>query len=527
MLGLAVSFGSQSLVRDIVSGIFFLAEDSFRVGEYIDGSKVKGTVEGFSVRSIRLRHQNGQLNIVPFGQLTHITNFSRDWTTVKFNLAFAPNTDVELLRKTVKKIGLDMMNEPQFQKELLQPLKMQGLVDIKDGSLIVRFKFTAKPQESEHDPAHGDPAHVREPARSSASTSPSRPMPRRSATSTPRRESPLSNPSNRSDTMEKRKLGKSGLEFAPIAFGGNVFGWTADEATSHKLLDAFVDAGFSFIDTADVYSRWVPGHKGGESEAIIGTWLKKDPSKRDKVLIATKCGMVPAEGALTRAHIKKSVDESLQRMNTDRIDLFQSHKDDKATPLEETLETYGELVKAGKLRSIGASNYDAPRLAEAAKISKDKGLPRYESLQPHYNLMERGLFEGALEDECLKEGIGVIPYYSLASGFLSGKYRAEVRCRQRPARCRREEVHQPQGHGRAEGARRRRQEAQRQPDAGDARLADAEEVDHRADRQRHQPAAAQGPDRLAERQARRGGRRRPRQGQRALVIGARHSSGAS
>src|SRR5579883_1077243 len=146
VLGLAVSFGSQSLVRDIVSGVFFLAEDSFRVGEYIDGTKVKGTVEGFSVRSIRLRHQNGQLHIVPFGQLTHITNFSRDWTTVKFNLAFALNTDAELLRKTAKKIGLEMMNEPQFQKELLQPLKMQGLVDIKDASLIVRFKFTARPK---------------------------------------------------------------------------------------------------------------------------------------------------------------------------------------------------------------------------------------------------------------------------------------------------------------------------------------------------------------------------------------------
>jgi small-conductance mechanosensitive channel len=146
VLGLAVSFGSQSLVRDIVSGMFFLAEDSFRVGEYIDGSKVKGTVEGFTVRSIRLRHQNGQLHIVPFGQLTHITNFSRDWTTVKFNLSFAINTDVELLRKTVKKIGLDMMNEPQFQKELIQPLKMQGIVDIKDASLIVRFKFTARPK---------------------------------------------------------------------------------------------------------------------------------------------------------------------------------------------------------------------------------------------------------------------------------------------------------------------------------------------------------------------------------------------
>lgn len=226
--------------------------------------------------------------------------------------------------------------------------------------------------------------------------------------------------------MEKRKLGKSGIEFAPIAFGGNVFGWTADEATSHRLLDAFVDAGFSFIDTADVYSRWYPGNKGGESETIIGTWLKKNPAKRAKVQIATKCGMVPAEGALKGDFIKWSVDESLKRLNTDHIDLFQSHKDDKTTPLEETLSAYGDLVKAGKLKAIGASNYDAPRLAEAAKISKEKGLPRYESLQPHYNLMERGLFEGALESECLKEGIGVIPYYSLASGFLSGKYRSEA-----------------------------------------------------------------------------------------------------
>ncbi len=226
--------------------------------------------------------------------------------------------------------------------------------------------------------------------------------------------------------MQKRQLGKSGIEFAPIAFGGNVFGWTADEATSHRILDAFVDADFSFIDTADVYSRWVPGHKGGESEAIIGSWLKKNPAKRAKVQIATKCGMVPADGALSRNHIKKSVDESLKRLNTDHIELFQSHKDDKATPLEETLSTYGELIKAGKLGAIGASNYEASRLAEAAKISKEKGLPRYESLQPHYNLMERGLFEGALENECLKEGIGVIPYYSLASGFLSGKYRSEA-----------------------------------------------------------------------------------------------------
>ncbi len=227
--------------------------------------------------------------------------------------------------------------------------------------------------------------------------------------------------------MQKRRLGKSDLEFAPIAFGGNVFGWTADEAISHKLLDAFVDGGFSFVDTADVYSRWAEGHKGGESETVIGSWLRKDPAKRDKVLIATKCGMDMPDGqGLSRAHIVKSVDASLKRLNTDRIDLFQSHQDDKDTPQEETLATYAELIKAGKLRAIGASNFEAPRLAEAAKISKEKGLPAYVSLQPHYNLVERGLFEGPLEDECLKEGLGVIPYWSLASGFLTGKYRSEA-----------------------------------------------------------------------------------------------------
>jgi aryl-alcohol dehydrogenase-like predicted oxidoreductase len=226
--------------------------------------------------------------------------------------------------------------------------------------------------------------------------------------------------------MEKRRLGKSGIEIAPVALGGNVFGWTADETTSHRLLDAFVDAGFSFIDTADVYSRWAPGNKGGESETVIGNWLKKDRSKRDKIVLATKCGMALPSRALSRSHIVESVDASLKRLNTDRIDLFQSHKDDPDTPQEETLSTYAELVKAGKIGAIGASNFEAPRLAEAAKLARDKGLPRYESLQPHYNLMERGLFEGALENECLKEGIGVIPYYSLASGFLSGKYRSEA-----------------------------------------------------------------------------------------------------
>jgi aryl-alcohol dehydrogenase-like predicted oxidoreductase len=228
--------------------------------------------------------------------------------------------------------------------------------------------------------------------------------------------------------MEKRKLGQSDLEFAPIAFGGNVFGWTVDEATSHRILDNFVDAGFSFIDTADIYSRWKPGNKGGESETVIGSWLKKNPVKRDRVQIASKCGMeMPNVGqGLSKAHILRSVDDSLKRLNTDRIDLYQSHIDDKMTPQEETLSTYGELIKAGKLRWIGASNFEAPRLAEASKIAKEKGLPRYESLQPHYNLMQRGLYEGALENECLKEGMGVIPYYALASGFLTGKYRSEA-----------------------------------------------------------------------------------------------------
>jgi aryl-alcohol dehydrogenase-like predicted oxidoreductase len=227
--------------------------------------------------------------------------------------------------------------------------------------------------------------------------------------------------------MEKRKLGNSGIEFAPLAFGGNVFGWTADEAISFKLLDGYVDAGFSFVDTADVYSRWAPGNKGGESETVIGNWLRNG-GKRDKVVIATKCGMemAPDRKGLSRAHIVRSVDDSLKRLNTDYIDLFQSHRDDPETPQEETLQTYGELIKAGKLRAIGASNFEAKRLAEALAISKSKGLPRYESLQPHYNLCERALFEGDLEQLCLKENVGVIPYYSLASGFLSGKYRSEA-----------------------------------------------------------------------------------------------------
>lgn len=219
--------------------------------------------------------------------------------------------------------------------------------------------------------------------------------------------------------MEKRKLGRSALEFRPIALGGVVFGWTVGEAMSHKLLDAFVDADFSLVETAESYTFWAPNSQWGESETLIGKWLKKNPGKRERVLIATKCTV------LSRARLRASVESSLSRLNTDYIDLFQSHRDDKDVPLEETLSTYDELIKEGKIRYIGVSNYDAPRLAEAAKVAEDKGLPPYQSLQPHYNLLERPLFEGALEAECLRQEIGVIPYYPLAAGFLTGKYRSE------------------------------------------------------------------------------------------------------
>ncbi len=227
--------------------------------------------------------------------------------------------------------------------------------------------------------------------------------------------------------MQKRSLGKSGISIAPLMFGGNVFGWTADEATSFKLLDAFVAAGFDAIDTADVYSKWVPGHKGGESEAILGKWLKAR-GRRDKVVIATKVGMeMPGIGqGLRRDYILARVEDSLKRLQTDYIDLYQSHTDDKAAPLDETLAAYAKLVEQGKVRAIGASNYEAPRLAEALKTSAAKGLPRYETLQPLYNLADRADFEKALQPLCVKEGIGVIPYYSLASGFLTGKYRSDA-----------------------------------------------------------------------------------------------------
>jgi aryl-alcohol dehydrogenase-like predicted oxidoreductase len=227
--------------------------------------------------------------------------------------------------------------------------------------------------------------------------------------------------------MEKRQLGQSSLHVYPITFGGNVFGWTADEAMSFKLLDAFVAAGFNFIDTADAYSRWHPGNKGGESETIIGNWLKARGG-RDKVIIATKLGIeiVPGKKGLSRAYMIEAVEASLRRLQTDHIDLYQSHVDDPASPIEETLAAYGDLVKQGKVREIGASNFSVSRLTDSLKISKENGLPRYQSLQPQYSLVERAAFEGPLEELCLKEKLGVIGYYSLASGFLTGKYRSKA-----------------------------------------------------------------------------------------------------
>jgi aryl-alcohol dehydrogenase-like predicted oxidoreductase len=225
--------------------------------------------------------------------------------------------------------------------------------------------------------------------------------------------------------MEKRKLGKSSIEVAPLTFGTNVFGWTADQAMSFKLLDGFLAAGFNFIDTADVYARWVPGNTGGESETIIGHWLKSRGG-RDKVIIATKFGieMAPGKKGLSRAYMMQAVEDSLRRLQTDYIDLYQSHRDDPDTPIEQTLAGYQELIKQGKIRVIGASNFTAPRLAASLETSARLGLPRYETLQPLYNLVERGEFEGELEALCLKETVGVIGYYSLANGFLTGKYRS-------------------------------------------------------------------------------------------------------
>jgi aryl-alcohol dehydrogenase-like predicted oxidoreductase len=227
--------------------------------------------------------------------------------------------------------------------------------------------------------------------------------------------------------MEQRALGRSGLSVPPVVLGANVFGWTADQAMSFRVLDAAVEAGLTAIDTADVYSAWAPGHSGGESEMIIGAWLKARPGMRDKVLILTKCGMeMPGRGkGLSPTWIAEAVEASLKRLGIERIDLYQAHRDDEGVPLEETLGAFDRLIKAGKVRAIGASNYSAPRFKAALEASAKHGLPRYESMQPQYNLMERAI-EADLLPLCHAEGVGVIPYYGLASGFLTGKYRSDA-----------------------------------------------------------------------------------------------------
>jgi aryl-alcohol dehydrogenase-like predicted oxidoreductase len=238
------------------------------------------------------------------------------------------------------------------------------------------------------------------------------------------------------ESMQLRPLGRSGLAIAPLVLGGNVFGWTADEATSCAILDAFVDAGFNAIDTADSYSRWIPGHSGGESETVIGNWLKRS-GKRDKVVIATKVGSDMGQGkTLRKDYILRACEASLARLQVDCIDLYQTHFDDEVTPVEETLEAYAQLIAQGKVRAIGASNLQPARLTAALAASRSHGLPRYESLQPNYNLADRTEFETAYAPLCREHGLGVIPYFALAGGFLTGKYRAAADADRNPARGR-------------------------------------------------------------------------------------------
>lgn len=227
--------------------------------------------------------------------------------------------------------------------------------------------------------------------------------------------------------MKMRPLGRSGLLVPPLCFGCNVFGWTVDEAASFRLLDKVLESGLSFLDTADVYSRWVPGHTGGESETIIGKWMKLR-GNRARIIIATKVGMDMGDGkvGLKADYITRAVEDSLRRLQTEMIDLYQSHKDDETTPQEETLAAYDKLIKAGKVRAIGASNFSAERLQAALDIAKANNLPRYESLQPEYSLAERTSYEGALQRVCEQNEVGVITFFSLAAGFLTGKYRSEA-----------------------------------------------------------------------------------------------------
>ena len=227
--------------------------------------------------------------------------------------------------------------------------------------------------------------------------------------------------------MQKRRLGRTDLSIAPLVLGGNVFGWTADEKTSFDILDRFVDAGLNAIDTADAYSRWVPGNKGGESETIIGKWMKSRKN-RDHVVVITKVGSDMGQGKkdLSAAYIAEAAEDSLKRLQVEAIDLYLSHWADDTVPYDETLGAYEKLLKAGKVRNIGCSNLDAGQLAASLKVASQKKLPRYEVLQPEYNLYDRSSFDGPLRDLCMKEEIGVITYFSLAKGFLSGKYRSEA-----------------------------------------------------------------------------------------------------
>jgi aryl-alcohol dehydrogenase-like predicted oxidoreductase len=228
------------------------------------------------------------------------------------------------------------------------------------------------------------------------------------------------------DSMEKRKIAQTTMEVAPLCFGGNVFGWTIDEATSFTLLDAFAAAGLNFIDTADSYSNWAPGNKGGESETIIGKWMKQK-GNRQQIIIATKLGsdLGGDNKGLSRRYMMKAVEGSLKRLQTDYIDIYQAHYDDPSTPIEETLESFNDLIKQGKVRAIGASNFSAGRLSESLDISRKKQLASYQTLQPLYNLYDRAEFEKELQSICIEKQISVIPYFSLASGFLTGKYRSE------------------------------------------------------------------------------------------------------